>query len=348
MKRVAWMMLVLATALAGAAFNWLTPGGDRYSIFDVDLQFGDTSSKGSAAATAGHGSGGETSGLSTVFDTAAERFAPRSGCLDENLIRGARVVALGAYEGAEPVPVSFAGEGDEVSRIAVQGDEGGPPLVLILSAYDPVVWDFAGFPTKRLRAVIVYGYDDQAVAHLGPSTPVRFATRATGQTNCGVAIHAYKQSRDLGRLRDQVRRVLGVPLQAFYGSYSPTALHVDGSSFAPLAPTKLDAASLMASGPLQVGGLLPGEQGLRQLLDRGDIRPTRPSDWAEWRRKSGDNDDTFADDGYVVLRKVTLPRGMYGAHSRAFLIPANVPQPADLGSHNRYYRLRDGSCISCR
>ena len=345
MKRVAWMMLVLATALAGAFFHRVALGGSSYSIFNIDLQIGGSSTK--ARLASGTPRGNEVSGLSKVFDTSREKFAPRSGCLDEHVIKGSRVIALGAYEGDEPVPVSFAGEGHEVTRIAVQGKESGPPVVLVVSAYDPVVWDFAGFPTKRLRGVIAYGYADQAVAHLDRTIPVRFVTRETGSSSCGLAIYPYKQSPDLGRLREQVKATLGVPLQAFYGSYSPNALHVDGSSFAPVAPAKVDAASLIASGPLQVGGLMPGDQGLRQLIDRGDIRPARPSDWEQWRRKSGETGDTFTDDGFVVLRKVTLPRGMYGAHSRAFIIPADVSQPTDLGSHNRYYRLKDGACISC-
>lgn len=349
MKRLGWGILLLATGLVAFAFRWLLPSGNEFSVVDVDVQIGggQPSDDVPPTHTAGHKSRSDSRGLAAIFDTSKERFAPRGGCIDERLIQNARVVALGAYEGAEPVPLAFVGEGDEVSRISIQGDDGGPPLVLVLGAYDPVVWDFAEFPTKRLRAVIVYGYGEQAVAHLGGSIPVRFVTNSTGLSSCGTAIYTYKASGDLRRLQQQVRAILGVPLQAFYGSYSPNALHVDGSSFKPLGPAKLRLASLKTSAPLQEGGILPGDQGLRQLLERGDIRPARPSDWAAWQRKSGQKPDTFVGDSYVILRETKLPRGMYGAHSRAFIIPVGVPQPSDLGSHNRYYRLKDGACVSC-
>jgi hypothetical protein len=347
MKRFGWLLLILVVAVAGAGFRWLAPRNTEFSIVDIDLLIGGGEpSDPTRNVLADDGGNEEARGLSAEFDASKDLSAPRSGCFDQGLIRGARVVALGAYEGAEPISLSFAGEAHEVSRIVVQGNKDGPPLLLVLTAYDPVMWDFADFPIKRLRGLIVYGHTEQAVAHVNESIPVRFATSETGETRCGTAIYAYKQSRDLERLRMQVKSVLGVPLNAFYGSYSPDALHVDGASYKSLTPVRLDRASLRASGPLLDGGLLPAEQGIRQLIERGDIRPARSSDWTQWQRVSGEKPDTFLD-GYVVLRRTELPRGMYGAHSRAFLIPAGVPLPSDPGSHNRYYRLKDGTCVSC-
>jgi hypothetical protein len=343
-KRIAWMFLLLLVAAAGAAFRWLTPAGSEFSIVDVDLQIGAKS--GSLKSAPAPSGADDTRGLSEQFDTSRQPMSPRGGCFDQALIRGARVVALGAYEGGEPVSLAFAGEGHEVKRIAVQADGRGSPLLLVLTAYDPVVWDFAGFPAKRLRGVLVYGHAEQAVAHVGDSIPVRFVTQATGASSCGRAAIAYKQSAELQKLRQQVHSVLGAPLNAFYGTYSPDALHADGSSFNTLSAVRLDRASIRASGPLQQG-LLPGEQGIGQLIDRGDIRPARASDWHQWQRVSGEKADGFLD-AYVVLRRTALPRGMYGAHSKAFIIPAGVPLPADPGSHNQYYRLKDGTCVSCR
>ena len=345
MKRVGWGILSTVVAVAGFAFNWLVPRGNEFALVDIDLQLGSQRPTPSTQTVEGT-KPSDAQGLSVVFNTVGARISPRSDCLDAAVIRGARVVALGAYEGGEPTSLAFAGEGDEVSKIVVQADEQGPPLVIILNAYDPVLWDFAGFPDERLRGVIVYGYSEQAVAHLKGSIPVRFATRSLGATSCGTYVYAYKQSPDLVRLREQVQAVLGVPLNAFYGSYSPNAFHADGSSSKPLAPVRLNRSQLRSSGPVQQGGLLPGDQGLRQLMEQGAIRPAKSADWAQWQRVSGEKPDTFLD-AYVVLRSTEVPRGMYGAHSRAFIIPAGVPLPSDPGSHNRYYRLKDGTCVSC-
>ena len=331
------------------AVRWYSPRAVEFSLFDVDLQIGGAQSLAPVATggSGGHGSQKDARGLATIFNTADVSVAPKGGCFDRQTIRGARVVALGAYEGGEPVDLVFSGDGDAVGRVEVQANEAGPPLLLVLSAYDPVVWDFAKFPKARLRGILAYGYSPQAVANVDKSIPVHFATLATGTTICGGYIFAYKQSSEIPRLRQQVQAILGVPLQAFYGSYSPEALQADGSPFAPIEPAKLDLQSIQASAPLQKSGLPPGDKGLWVLLDRGDIRPARRSDWEQWQRQSGEKPDTFMTDSYVVLREIELPRGMYGAHSRAFLIPHGISMPTDHGSHNRFYRLKDGTCVSC-
>jgi hypothetical protein len=356
MRRLGWALFLVAIGLAGFAFHWLRPAGNEYSLFDIDVEIGSEDpfdATMNRLAVSGplaeaEKEGRHARGFSGLFDTSRESFEPQGGCLAEDGIRGAQVVGLGAYEGGAPVELSFVAEGHEVRRIAVQANNHGKPLLLVLTAYDPVMWDFAGFPMERLRGVLVYGYSEQAVANLDPTVPIRFVTQAMGATACGTAVYPYKQSAQLQQLRQQVRKVLGVPLQAFYGSYSPDAIQADGASFKPLAPSRLDKAKLKTSAPTQEGGLLPGEPGLRQLLDRGDIRAARPDDVAEWHRRSGEKHGPATGYSFVVLRKTELPRGMYGAQSRDFIIPNGVPLPSDPGSHNQYFLLKDGSCVECR
>ena len=47
---------------------------------------------------------------------------------------------------------------------------------------------------------------------------------------------------------------------------------------------------------------------------------------------------------YVVMRPITVPAGMFGGHSGAFIVMPGVPAPVDRGSHNRYYFLADATC----
>ena len=42
---------------------------------------------------------------------------------------------------------------------------------------------------------------------------------------------------------------------------------------------------------------------------------------------------------YVVLDKLTLPNGLFGAHSRAFIIPDDVPFPTGPRCHNTFYKM---------
>jgi hypothetical protein len=98
------------------------------------------------------------------------------------------------------------------------------------------------------------------------------------------------------------------------------------------------------------------DDGLRQLIDDGDIRPATQADVNAWqtaasrRLQTGNlapyrSKDLYLESTYVVLRDIQLPPNMYGAHSRSFIIPAGVPLPKDPGSHNSYYLLGSGTCI---
>jgi hypothetical protein len=268
-------------------------------------------------------------------------------CLPADRIRGARIVALGAYEGAQDLALSFEGEDDAVSMVRVHGAAKGDQVVVVLSAYDPVVWDFARFPRARLRAVLVYGHHDQAVAHLPDAVPVRF-TAGKSAGACGQPAHAYKPGKDLDRLNAQVGYALGREIDAFYGGYDPAALHVDGGGIAP-APFRLpDLGAIQGSASLSVDAVRPGEQGLRQLVESGSLRPANAQDVRAWlqaaARHGGGSDNLDVHQTYVVLKSVTLPRGMHGAHSRAFIIPPGTPHPVDHGSHNAFYFVADGSC----
>src|SRR5206468_335827 len=85
-------------------------------------------------------------------------------CLSPAVARGARIVAVGTYEGGLPTAGIATDEGHQVKAVAIGAARSGPPLVLILSAYDPVIWDLRRVPNERIRAVYVSGYHVQSVA----------------------------------------------------------------------------------------------------------------------------------------------------------------------------------------
>jgi hypothetical protein len=275
-------------------------------------------------------------------------------CLDGQRIDGARIVALGAYEGDRKLPIGFEGDSHAVGLIGVQGATKGDPLVVVLSAYDPVVWDFSTFPIERLRAVLAYGYHGQAVANVPARIPVRIVThRHGGGAICGEPAHAYKAGNELDQLDATIQAVLGRQIAAFYGTYSPSALHVDGGE--PRAVQTTKPLALRASAPIANDAVRPGEQGLHQLINEGAIRPATAADIAAWNeaatkaRRSGRlapyrSEYLRSGRTFVLLGQVRLPRDMYGAHSRSFIVPPGVPMPDDPGSHNSYYRISDGSC----
>jgi hypothetical protein len=311
----------------------------------LDIGFHVRTASGPAARAKPPGLQDDSQGLVANYDVAGLPTSPRSGCFEAARISGAQVRAFGAYEGGASTSLSFAGEGNEVRRINLQADETGPPLILVFTAYSPVVWNFSGVPVKRLRGVLVYGEEPQAVANLNESVPVRFVLASQGVTPCGRSHFAHKSTTELGALRAQVRAVLGVPVAEFTGSYNPEAIQVDGGSFRAVEDKPIKASDVRSGAPLQLGGLPPGDQGLRILVARGDLRPATAGDLALWKSRADPRTQTvYLEETWVVVRQTTLPRGMEGMNRRFFFIPNGVPLPLNPGIHNGFYRLENGSC----
>jgi hypothetical protein len=105
-----------------------------------------------------------------------------------------------------------------------------------------------------------------------------------------------------------------------------------------------------------IDSIAPKETGLVQLVNSGKIRPANANDIDQLSKAltaaspSGkfapvELESSATYNMFVVLQSTTLPKGMHGAHSASFIIPAGVPMPIDPGSHNTYYRLAEGSCM---
>jgi hypothetical protein len=278
----------------------------------------------------------------------------RPPCLPKKMTDGAQVVALGAYEG-QLTSFSFEGENDAAGTIAVHGESRGPALVLVLSSYDPVIWDFSRFPIHRLRAILAYGYHSQAVASVPKRIPVRFITRQTAPVGCGKPVAVHEGGPKLDQLDGQVRYGIGQGISAFHGGYAPAALHVEGSGIRPGKRSDLRLSEIRGSANLVVMDVPAREPGLVELVRRGAIRQATESDVQAWNAAATQASPTghlapvraerlLAQRSYVVLRATSLPMGMYGGHSRAFIIPTGVPMPTDPGSHNSFYMIASGSC----
>ena len=93
------------------------------------------------------------------------------------------------------------------------------------------------------------------------------------------------------------------------------------------------------------------EERLLGLVEKRKIRPARQSDIDQWFDKAGlskeeqANASLYVHDSFVVLEAIRLPGNMYGAHSKAFIIPDGVPLPKGEPAHNSFYLMKNGTCI---
>ena len=271
---------------------------------------------------------------------------------------GAQIVAVGTYQGGLLLDGQVDRKGHEIRSVALHASPKGRPLFLVLSAYDPVVWDLRGVPKQRLRAVHVSGYHVQSVRGAG-DRPVQITTYPTTDSACGSSYtYAYRGGPKLERLDRSIRRLAGRGIDRFTGDYAHKRVALDGPSVRPRPPLPPPPRTRVLTGR-QGSAPGEGEAGLRALLAQGAIRKATHADVAALNRALTRRSPTghlapvraavYLSDAYVILRPITVPTDMHGAHSAYFLIPGGVPMPSDPGSHNSYWVIATGECrgVSC-
>lgn len=132
------------------------------------------------------------------------------------LARDAQIEGVGIYEGRErlvqPGPMRGAG------KVQVTVRRSSRPIILVLSAYDPVQWNIQLEPGARLAAVLLSSYHEGSVEGLGSARLLRIGRTAV-----------YKQDDErFAELQGQVRRWTGKPISLFQGLYTGSRFSVGG------------------------------------------------------------------------------------------------------------------------
>ncbi len=89
------------------------------------------------------------------------------------------------------------------------------------------------------------------------------------------------------------------------------------------------------------------QKAISELQRQDKIRLATASDVASWKGEEEEKERLLSERKhgtvFVVLREITLPPGLYGAHRRDFIIPENVPKPFGDKGHCRFYYLKDNT-----
>lgn len=201
-----------------------------------------------------------------------------SRCLPAEVLRGATVVALGTYRGDGPtLPFKLAGSPYALQSLTVTGRTVGP-VVLVMAAYEPVLWDLSAIK-GQVKAVVASGYYPQAVTGVSAETPVRFSSSvnsASGVVTCGRIHYADNDLPEIQRMAADTQRTIGVHPRLFYGSYSTGRLHLGGSASQaaqPLIPPDLRTAVPIITEDD------PNRRSLMSELPEADERPIRFVEW---------------------------------------------------------------------
>lgn len=278
---------------------------------------------------------------------------PAATCSQQFSIPGnAAILAAGTYAG-RAIGFQIDQSGHAATQVDVNVNYPAKPVVLMLSAYEPTIWNIRRSSSTQIVAVYASGYHRQAIAGIDPDIPQLIST----YDNRGKCGHLYATAEKLGELNPHARHVFGRAVDAFYpvdkglvtiGDPVPAAVPMVGSA---ITPEKYrDTAAPLA-----------GQAGLQAAMQAGILRKATPADSDAWfaaiRELPAPPDlppvignvkpkrqDINLFNAYVVLKPFVYPAGLYGAHAATFLVPKGTPRPTGNPGHSAVYRFDTMTC----
>lgn len=258
------------------------------------------------------------------------------------------VLAVGSSQGTIPVAAQLDETGHKTTQANVVVNQPGSSVVLVLSAYNPVVWHIGRTKDTKIVGVIVGGYHGQAVTGIDKSVPCKISTSM--KKGEFPYFYAYEAGKKLLRMNDSIKNLVGREIDHF--EFKPTngvfclgdlpkeseIIYSEDRKLAELIPEKR---------------VLAGGEALNQLITDKKIRLATKEEIEAWIDVASEKYKRFNPElrvstymrvgwTYMVLDKFTLPKGMSGANSRSFIIPLDMPFPSGPLEHNDFY-LMDGT-----
>jgi hypothetical protein len=259
------------------------------------------------------------------------------------------VYAVGTYNGTKPVNAQLDDSGHEVRQAEVVVNLPKRNVVLVLTAYDPTVWRVGHTADTRIAGVLVSGYHGQALIGISKAVPHEiFTYEVKGKFPY---FYAYKASEELLQMNETVKELVGKEIGKLVFKPSKDVFYV--------GDPPAEAKEIQYSDELTLKDYVKadrkpaGPNALEDLVKQGHLRLAKAEDIDAWVAKASEkfrrlNPDLKVEHymrpgrTYVVIDECTLPNGLFGAHSRAFIIPQGVPIPSGSRGHNSFY-LMDGT-----
>lgn len=274
------------------------------------------------------------------------------GCHLPNLPADFTVEAVGVSRGEIETDVRLDLTGSDTKSVEVIANRPGESIVVVLMAYEPVLWQLKRTRATNVVAVLVGGYHGQAVLGLERSTPLLIST-ATGRKDCDQPFYAFKAGHELLRANAVVKRITGREIDHIWSNVTAGLVHIGEP------PTR--DADLVSSDDYvpedftTLPRFPPGKKGIARLIELGLLRLATAADHDAWTEKASAKYRKFSQTlrvspligpqgSYVVLGKMTFPTGLYGGNFVSFFVPPGIPVPDGDPGHSPVYFLEDGSC----
>lgn len=263
------------------------------------------------------------------------------------------VFAAGAYSGRK-ISFQIDQSGHEGTQIDVALNNPNKPVVLMLGAYEPTIWNIGWSKETKILAVLVSGYHRQAVAGLEKSVPLLNSS----YDNRGPCGYFYIANDNLAALNPMAKRVFGRPVEMVFPAEKGRVVVGE-----PLqVGTKLvTSPEIVPASFYDKDAPIAGPAGLEDAVRKGLLRNATTADadaWADAVIQNSPQRDIppVAGSGipqppkppvynaYVVLKSFTYPAGLYGGNSATFIIPKGVPRPDGNPGHSAVFDFNTLSC----
>ncbi|MDH4259983.1 MAG: hypothetical protein OEW16_06710 [Gammaproteobacteria bacterium] len=261
---------------------------------------------------------------------------------------------VGSYGGTSELgaAIELDDSGHDVKKLDVLVNLPGKAIVLVLSAYDPVVWNVAWTPDTRIVGAVVSGYHGQAILGISKSIPLYMRTNLDSWHDKKNGTHpgcpyfyTYSEDSNNPTAAESIRRITGRSVTRF--------IQAPRSGVALVGEAMPSSLSGLVSSPdfriedfvltRKASEVPAGRRGLDELIKRGFLRQASPKDMQSFE-KSGVAGILRGLPAYVVLKPVTMPDGLYGANSVTILVPEGVPIPSGPRGHNRFFQYGQSTC----
>lgn len=256
------------------------------------------------------------------------------------------VLGAGAYSGRRTgFQIDQSGsEGTQID-VAVNHDK---PVVLMLGAYEPTIWNIVWTPGTRIVAVLASGYHRQIIAGLKGDVP----SIISSYDNHGACGYFYVGGERQAAINPLSRRLFGRSVDMIYPAQDGRVLV--GRAI-PAGVNLLTSSSASPVSFHDTSAPLAGQAGLDDAVEKGLLRRATAKDVEAWANAV--NEDVPPAQGrmipssnfrlfhaYVVLKPFTYPAGLYGGNSATFYISKGVPRPKGNPGHSSVYDFNTLDC----
>jgi hypothetical protein len=224
---------------------------------------------------------------------------------------------------------------DEVTQTArIVIESGDPPLYVILTSYEVMIWRFEG-DVSRVRQVVLLGWSPHGVTGIATE-------RVTDLTGTSDALSGYFDSTESpeGRaLRNAVEGALGRPVDVMAGSYTVGTLSLPSVMVQPSPrpsgiPPAFDASAYQLGLWFNPGGIVDMEPALVVSSAVPEPYEILPEGFGLAQLVAAGGLEQRNDYFYIARSVARFPAGLYGAHAVTFVLGTGVPMPAGSPGHS--------------